>query len=299
MVDRSGQRLGHYKLIHLIGRGGFADVYLAQNLNLESFCAIKILRTPLIRKGKRQFLHEARLAARLDNQHIIRVLDASSHNGIPFIVMSYAPNGSLKERHPRGKPAPFDVILNYLEQIADALDYLSANNLIHMDVKPENLLLGRNFEVLLSDFGISKSLHRVSGSVPGTPHYMSPEHLQGQPGPASDQYALAVCVYKWLTGYLPFEGTVAQIKRQHLQERPPSLRVLASDIPPAMERVVLRALSKDPQRRYPSVGAFVDAYRKTIPPAQPSTADISRVQAGLFNARLWIADHLQSLLIRS
>jgi eukaryotic-like serine/threonine-protein kinase len=298
MVDRSGQQLGHYKLIRLIGRGGFADVYLAQNLNLGSFCAIKVLRTPLIRKGRRLFLREARLAARLDNEHIIRVLDASSHNGTPFIVMSYAPNGSLRDRHPRGKPAPFDVILSYLEQIAEALDYLNAHNLIHMDVKPENLLLGRNFEVLLSDFGIAKSIHRASGSAPGTLHYMSPEHLRGSPSPASDQYALAVCAYKWLTGYLPFDGTPAQIKLQQLHERPVSLRALAADIPPAMEKVVLRALSKDPQRRYSNVGAFVDAFRGTIPDALPPATALSVAQVGWLKLRRWIASCRKWLLTR-
>jgi eukaryotic-like serine/threonine-protein kinase len=296
MVDRSGQQLGHYKLIRLIGRGGFADVYLAQNLNLGSFCAIKVLRTPLIRKGRRLFLREARLAARLDNDYIIRVLDASSHNGIPFIVMSYAPNGSLRDRHPRGKPAPFDVILSYLEQIAEALDYLNAHNLIHLDVKPENLLLGRNFEVLLSDFGIAKSIHRTSGSAPGTLHYMSPEHLRGSPGTASDQYALAVCAYKWLTGYLPFDGTPAQIKRQQLHERPVSLRSLASDIPPAMEKVVLRALSKDPQRRYSNVGAFADAFREAMPPVLPPATALSVAQIGWLKLRRWIANCRKWLL---
>lgn len=138
-------------------------------------------------------------------------------------------------------------------------------------MKPENLLLGRNFEILLSDFGIAKSLHKTSGSAPGTLHYMSPEHLRGFPGPASDQYALAICTYKWLTGYVPFDGTPAQIKRQQLHDRPNSLRDLAPDIPPAMEKVVLRALSKDPAQRYPSVGAFVAAFKNSMPPVQLPT----------------------------
>jgi len=275
MVDRSGQRLGHYLLIRLIGRGGYGDVYLAQNLNLGSLCAIKLLRTSLLRKELRLFVREARLTAKLDNKYIIRVLDASSHKGIPYIVMDYAPHGSLSARHPHGKPAPFDVILRYLEQISEALDYLSTRNLIHMDIKPENFLVGHNYEVLLGDFGISTSIYKASGSTRGTLYYMSPEHISGHPGPYSDQYALAVCAYKWLTGYLPFYGTPAEIKQQHLYERPGSLRALAPDIPRALEKVVLRALSKDPQRRYPSAGAFVAAFKAAMPPVLPPAETLS------------------------
>ncbi len=158
MVNRSGQQLGHYKLVRLIGRGGSADVYLARNLNLSSCCAIKILRTPLMHKGRHTFLEEARVAASLEHDHIVRVLDFDVQNGMPFIVMSYAPNGSLRNYHPRGTRLSFSTILRYLEQIADALDYLHAKNFIHLDIKSENLLVGRNGEVLLGDFGITEAL---------------------------------------------------------------------------------------------------------------------------------------------
>ncbi len=170
MVDLSGQRLGHYKLIRLIGRGGSADVYLARNINLRSLCAIKILRMPLIRKGRRMFLREARLAATLEHDHIVRVLDFDVQNGIPFIVMSYAPHGSLRKYYPHGTKLDFNTILCYLEQIADALDYFHARNLIHLDIKSENLLLGRNYEVWLGDFGITEATRKLSGitSRPGT-----------------------------------------------------------------------------------------------------------------------------------
>jgi eukaryotic-like serine/threonine-protein kinase len=289
MVNLSGQILRHYKLISLIGRGGSADVYLARNMNLRSLCAIKILRTPLMHKGRRKFLEEARLTATLEHDHIVRVLDFDVQNGIPFIVMSYAPNGSLRNSHSRGTKLSFSTILTYLEQIADALDYLHAQNLIHLDIKSENLLLGRNYEVLLGDFGITEATRKPSGpaSRPGTLYYMSPEHLRGKPCTASDQYALAICVYEWLTGQFPFEGTYAEIRSQHLHDRPVSLRAFAPDIPPAMERVVLRALSKDPQRRFPSVGAFAAAFRETMPPLQPVTAS-SVAQMGLSKLRRWM-----------
>src|SRR5450759_1841645 len=156
MVNRSGQKLGHYKLIRLIGRGGSADVYLARNMNLRSLCAIKILRTPLMHKGRRKFLEEARLAATLEHDHIVRVLDFDVQYGVPFIVMSYAPKGSLRKHYAHGIKLSFNTILHYLEQIADALDYLHAQNLIHLDIKSENLLLGRNHEILLGDFGITE-----------------------------------------------------------------------------------------------------------------------------------------------
>lgn len=296
MANRSGQKLGHYKLIRLIGRGGSADVYLARNLNLKSWCAIKILRTPLIRKGRRKFLEEAQIAAALEHDHIVRILDFDVQDGVPFIVMSYAPHGSLRRFHPRGTKLSFKKTLHYLEQIADALDYLHAQDLIHLDIKPENLLIGRNYEVLLGDFGITEAARKPSGvaSRPGTHYYMSPEHARGKPCAASDQYALAICVYEWLTGQAPFMGTRTEIRWQHSHERAGSLCELASDIPPAMERVVLRALAKNPQQRYPSVGAFVAAFRDAMPPA---TA-LSVAQLGLSKARRWMANCRKWFLTR-
>jgi eukaryotic-like serine/threonine-protein kinase len=300
MVDRSGQRLGHYKLIRLIGRGGSADVYLARNLHLKSWCAIKVLRTPLMHKGRRKFLEEARVAASLEHEHIVRVLDFDVQNGIPFIVMSYASNGSLRGYYPRGTKLSFKTILRYLEQIADALDYLHTQNFIHLDIKSENLLVGRYGEVLLGDFGITEIARRPSptASRPGTLYYMSPEHLRGKPCQASDQYALAICVYEWLTGQFPFDGTPTEIRWQHLHDRPVSLRALESDIPLAMEKVVLRALSKDPQRRYPSVGSFVDAFREAIPPDLPRATALSAVKVGWRNIRRWMANCRKWLLTR-
>ena len=267
MVNRSGQQLGHYKLVRLIGRGGSADVNLAQNLNLRSRHAIKIWGAQLTHKGRRTFLEEAQLAASLEHDHIVRVLDFDVQNGVPFIVMSYAPNGSLRNYHPHGTKLSFNTILSYLEQIADALDYLHAQDFIHLNIRPENLLVGRNGEVLLGNFGITEVTGKPSPppSKPSVLYYMSPEHLRGKPCIASDQYSLAICDYEWLTGQYPFEGTPTEIRWQHLHNRPASLCALVPDIPLAMERVVLRALSKDPQRRYPSVGAFVDAFRQAMP----------------------------------
>jgi len=260
--------IGHYERIRFIGRGGSANVYLARHVHLRTLHAIKFLKTPLARRGQRKFLEEARLLAALENEHIVRIQDYGMYKGIPYIVMSYAPHGSLRDQYGHGTQLSFDMILNYLEQIAEALDYLHDRNLIHLDIKLENLLLGRNYEVLLSDFGITEAAHRAAGSRSGTITHMSPEHWRGNPCPASDQYALAICVYELLTGQLPFRGTSAQIQRQHLHDRPASLRTLAPDIPPAMEKVVLRALSKDPRRRYPNVGAFVAAFKKAMPPVQ-------------------------------
>jgi serine/threonine protein kinase len=268
-IDRSQKILGHYALIRLIGRGGFADVWLARHIHLGTLHAVKILKTSLVRNGRRKFLEEARLLAALENEHIVRIQDYGVQNGIPYLVMSYAPNGTLRDRYPRGTQLSFDTTAHYLEQIAEALDYLHAQNLIHLDVKPDNLLLGRNDEVLLGDFGITEAAHSASGSRSGTISHMSPEHLRAAPCAASDQYALAVCAHEWLTGQLPFRGTRAEVKWKHLHERPGSLRALASDIPPAMDKVVRRALSKNPQERYPSVGAFVAAFKQAIPSAPP------------------------------
>src|SRR5258708_8454203 len=151
MHNRVGQQLGNYRLVRLLGRGGFAQVYLGEHLRLGTQAAIKLLSTHLAEGDVENFLAEARTIARLEHPHIIRILDFDVEQDIPFLVMSYAPNGTLRQCYPRGTRLPLDIILTYLKQAADALQYAHDAKLIHRDIKPENMLLGRHNEILLRD----------------------------------------------------------------------------------------------------------------------------------------------------
>ncbi len=284
MADRIGQQLGNYRLTYLLGQGGFAEVYLGEHIYLKIQAAVKVLYTQLAREDFEDFQAEARTVANLEHPNIVRVLEFGIEGAVPFLVMSYAPNGSLRQRHPRGTPLPLPLILQYVRQMADALQYAHDEKLIHRDIKPENMLLGRRNEVLLSDFGIaiisqtsrSKSVQEVIGTVA----YMSPEMLQGKPKAVSDQYALGIVVYEWLCGQRPFHGGFTELASQHMFVPPPSLREKNPTISPDLEQVVMTALAKEPQQRFSSVHAFAHAleqagqsaaYQPTVyaPPAQP------------------------------
>lgn len=140
----------------------------------------------------------------------MRVLECSVEKGVPFLAMSYAPGGSLRQRYPLGTRLPLEQVAQYVSQIASALQYAHERKLIHRDIKPENMLLGENEQLLLSDFGLvllvqstgSQTTKEMAGTVP----YMAPEQLQGKPQPASDQYALGIVAYEWLSGERPFRG---------------------------------------------------------------------------------------------
>src|SRR5690242_20021105 len=147
-----GEQFGSYRLIRHIGRGGFADVYLGQHLRLSMQAAIKILNTRLSEDDTHSFHHEAETIATLVYPGIVRVLDYDIKNGLPFLVLEYAPNGSLRQRHPKGTRVPLPTIVNYVWQVGDALQHAHEQKIIHRDVKPENMLLGRRNEVLLTDF---------------------------------------------------------------------------------------------------------------------------------------------------
>ncbi len=255
-----GQQLGNYRLIRLLGQGGFADVYLAEHIHLRTQAAIKVLQLRLTENNTEAFLHEARLVAHLVHPHIIRVLDFGVRDMVPFLVMDYAPGGTLRQRYLRGTPLPPATLFPYITQIASALHYAHTNKLIHRDVKPENILIGANNEVLLSDFGLAliapHSNARPKKDMSGTVTYMAPEQVQGQPRAASDQYALAVMVYEWLTANRPFQGSVAEIATQQVLATPPSLREKIPTLSPEIERVVLKALAKNPLQRFGSIIEF-------------------------------------------
>jgi serine/threonine protein kinase len=264
MADRLGQQLGSYKLLRRLGVGGFAEVYLGEHIYLKTLAAIKVLHAQLEQTDLERFLTEARTIASLVHPHIVRVLDFGVAEGTAFLVMDYAPHGSLRERYLSGVPLPPELVLLYVQQVADALEYAHAANRIHCDIKPENLLLGRQEEVWLSDFGIAvlAQAHRQQRpqNFVGTLAYAAPEQLQGHPVFASDQYALGIVVYEWLAGKIPFAGPSRQIAAQQVMTPPQPLREQVPTISSAVEAVVLKALEKDPAARFASVADFAAAF---------------------------------------
>ena len=269
MADRVGQLLGNYRLVRLLGLGGFAEVYLGEHIYLDTLAAIKVLHAQLDTEDVEQFRTEARTVARLIHPHIVRVLDYGVAESTPFLVMDYAPHGTLRKLHPKETPLPLSTVVGYVNQLADALQYAHDQKVIHRDVKPENMLLGRQREVLLSDFGIAmvaKSSHYFSTKgvqdLAGTIAYMAPEQIQAQACPNSDQYSLAVVVYEWLSGARPFQGTFTEVAVKHTLVSPPSIRKLVPTIPAAVEEVILKALAKDPTQRFASVRDFAIALQK-------------------------------------
>lgn len=237
-------RLGNYWIIKLLGRGGFADVYLGEHVSLRTPAAIKVLNDRPTREKLERFRTEAYITATLTHRHIVQILDFDEKSSPPFLVMAYAPNGSLDTRH-CSERLPLHTIVSYVKQISGALDYAHRLGVIHCDVKPQNMLLDANDEVFLIDFGIAVITQgRVPRIFGGTETYMAPEQYWGRALPESDQYSLGIAVCEWLSG------------------SPPSLSVMARRTPPAVQRVVLRALEKDPDERFSSVGAFALALER-------------------------------------
>ncbi|HEU5200927.1 MAG TPA: serine/threonine-protein kinase [Ktedonobacterales bacterium] len=277
MADRVGQQIGHYRLLRLLGRGGFAEVYLGEHTHLSTQAAVKLLHAPLASAREiEQFRQEARTIAALIHPHIVRVLDFGLEEDMPYLVLDYAPGGSLRQRHPTGTRVPLETVVAYVQQLGQALQYAHDQKVIHRDIKPQNLLLGRQGELLLSDFGISVVAESTSRSLAqgfaGSVAYSAPEQLQEHPRLASDQYALGVVIYEWLSGRLPYTGALGEVAAKHLLATPPSLCAQLPTLPPAVEEVVFTAMAKDPQDRFASAQAFVKAFEQASQAAPPVAA---------------------------
>ncbi len=262
MIDWIGQKLGNYQIIRLLGHGGFANVYLGQHIYLQTYAAIKVLQARLADKDLETFLKEARTIANLNHPHIVRVLEFGEEGYTPYLVMEYCPNGTLRQRHPKETHVSLSECIDYLTQVAQALQYAHEHKIVHRDVKPENMLISRNGTILLSDFGIaviSQSSRYQHQDIGGTIAYAAPEQLQGKAGPASNQYALGIVLYEWLSGQLPYQGSFSEIASQHLFAPLPPIHERVPSLPPAVEMVLEQALAKDPQQRFGNVQELATA----------------------------------------
>lgn len=264
MVDLAGQQIGNYHLAERIASGGMADIYLARHTYLDRRVAVKILHSGISEAGQQAFIREARIIEKLKHPHIIPIYDFGIHSGegrsFAYLVMEYA-SGSLADRHPPGAPVPFATIRSYVSAIASALSYAHNQNIVHRDVKPSNILVSEDNTILLSDFGIA-TLTRADATdehiITGTPMYMAPEQVTGTSiTAAADQYALGCVIYQWLSGFPPFTGdnpTDLIIKQVQSSPAP-----LSSRIPSEINEIVLKALAKNPEQRFPDIKAFADA----------------------------------------
>jgi len=279
MIEYVGRQLGNYVLLHPLGHGGFAHVYVGEHVYLNTRAAIKVLQIEVVDERHNDFLYEAQTLAQMVHPNIVRILDFGVEDNLPFLVMDYIPNGSLRQLNPKGTRLPLETIVSYVKQVASALQYAHAQNVVHRDVKPGNMLLGEHNEVLLSDFGLATVAYGSDSpsseeTVLGTALYMAPEQIYGKPHPASDQYALATVVYEWLCGKPPFHGSFVEVITQQMAAPPPALSTYGVEVSAKVEEVIMIGLSKDYKDRFKSIEAFALALELASKPDMETTAQL-------------------------
>ncbi len=273
-----GTVLGTCTLQQLIGQGGMGAVYLAQQSRPRRQVAVKVLLPATALKPQHlaafleRFRRETDAAASLEHPNIMPVYEYGERDGLAYLVMPYISGGTLRDIMEREGQIILPKVINYLEQLAAALDFAHARGVIHRDIKPANILLTHEGRLLLTDFGLVKIINEEAlaqvrltgaGAPVGTPDYMSPEQVMGhEVDGRADLYSLGIILFQMLTAITPFQGeTPMQIAAQQLHSQPPSPRRFRQDLPAAAEQVILKALSKRPSDRYANGLELATAFR--------------------------------------
>jgi len=269
-----GQTLGPYRIISQIGQGGMATVYKAYQASMDRNVAIKVLPGQLAdsREFVQRFEQEARIIAKLEHAHILPVFDYGESDGITYFVMRYLDAGTLKEKMESARPLPLSEIDRLFTQLADALSYAHSQGVVHRDLKPSNALIDAQGNLFLTDFGIAKILEGASprltqtDAIMGTPAYISPEQAQAQTvDQRSDIYSLGIILYEMVTGRVPYTAdTPLAVILKHVTHPLPLPSSVKADIPEAIERVILKALAKNPDDRFANVNDFLTAWKSSL-----------------------------------
>ncbi|MCP4424913.1 MAG: protein kinase [Chloroflexi bacterium] len=272
MSELIGKSLGSYRILEQIGVGGMATIYKAYQPGMDRYVAIKVLPHYLAKDEQfvQRFQQEARAIAKLEHAHILPVFDYGEHEGVTYIAMRYIKAGTLKEYMSNGG-LPLAEISRIIGQIGSALDYAHREGIIHRDVKPGNVLIDDQGNTYLTDFGLARMMvsskeFTASGVSVGTPAYMSPEQGKGaKVDRRSDIYALGVVLFEMATGQVPFEAeTPLAVLLKHITDPLPLPHMLKPNLPEPVERVILRALAKEPDDRFQSAGEMAQALATAV-----------------------------------
>ena len=273
MEDLTGRQLGPYQIVAPLGEGGMAAVFRAYQPGMERYVALKILPRHFADDPEfaARFQREARILAQLQHPHILPVFDYGQVEGYSFIVMPFVPSGTLTDSI-QGQPLPLPRIRQVISQVGDALSYAHGRGLVHRDVKPSNVLIDESGNCLLTDFGLARMVEAsvnltAIGTLMGTPAYMSPEQGSGSKiDSRSDIYSLGIILYEMATGRVPYRAeTPVAVVVMHTSAPLPLPRSVNPDLPEAVERVILKALARNPDDRYQTAEDLVAALKRAIP----------------------------------
>ncbi|SFE14537.1 serine/threonine protein kinase [Paenibacillus algorifonticola] len=274
---------GRYEILTRIGGGGMALVYKAHDVLLNRNVAVKVLRQQFVHDEEfiRRFRREAQSAAALSHPNVVSIYDVGQEEDTHYIVMEYIEGSNLNEIIQERAPLQADESVRIAIQICDALGHAHQNHIIHRDIKPHNILIGKNGRVKVTDFGIARAVTSSTitqtGSVLGSVHYFSPEHAKGvSTGEKSDLYSLGIVLYQMLTGNLPFLGeSPISVALKHLQETFEEPRVVNPHIPQSVENVILRAMRKNPGERYHSAQEMLNDLETCLAPNRRNEEKVS------------------------